>query len=117
MSNTNASANKAPTPASDGFIPSESDDISLFDDPVTDNVLHVLIALGAEFWTLRRRMFVLEKVLEKAGVSTADIENYRATAEDKAAWEEERRIFIARTFGALTRVGGSNAKQLDTAHD
>ena len=72
MNSTKASADTAPTPASDGFIPSDSDNISLFDDPVTDNVLHVLIALGAEFWTLRRRMFVLEKVLKKAGVSSAD---------------------------------------------
>ena len=112
---TDATAKQSP--AADGFIPANSDNISLFPDPVTDNVMHVLIALGAEFWTLRRRMFVLEKVLEKAGVSAQDIEAYRPTPEEKLAWEAERDVFIARTFGALSRTGGSNAQQIDTSRD
>jgi hypothetical protein len=100
--------------STDGFIPSNSDNISLFEQPVIDNMMHVLIALGAEVWTTRRRMFVLEKVLEKAGVSTQDIENYRPTPEDKATWEAERDVFVARTYDALSRRGGANAEQLDT---
>jgi hypothetical protein len=105
------------SPASDGFIPSHSDDISLFPDPAVDNVVHVLIALGAEFWALRRRMFVLEKVLEKAGVSTADVEAYRPSAAEKAEWAKERDVFIARTFAGLSRSGNSNDRLIDTSRD
>lgn len=99
--------------AVDGFIPSGSDDISLFPDQVADNLMHVVIALGAEMWTMRRRMYVLEKVLEKTGVSAADIEAYQPTPEETAAWTEERDIIINRTFGALTRKGQGNQKQFD----
>lgn len=99
--------------ASDGFIPADSADITLFPQQVTDNLMHALVALGAEMWTMRRRMYVLEKVLEKAGVSANDVEQYKPTAEEQAAWAEERDIFIKRTFGALTRRGGGNQKQLD----
>jgi hypothetical protein len=101
-------------PSADGFIPSNSDNISLFDQQIVDNLMHVVIALGAEVWTMRRRMFITEKVLEKVGVSTQDIENYRPSAEEKAAWAEERDVFVARTFDALARRGGANAEQLDT---
>ncbi|HWU02769.1 MAG TPA: hypothetical protein VN222_08535 [Novosphingobium sp.] len=99
--------------AEDGFIPADSDNISLFPQQVVDNMMHVLIALGAEMWTMRRRMMVMEKVMEEAGVSSDRIELYTPTPEEKAAWEEERNIFIQRTFGALTRKGGANAKQMD----
>jgi hypothetical protein len=101
-------------PSADGFIPSNSDNISLFDQPVIDNMMHVLVALGAEVWTTRRRMFVLETLLEQVGVSAAQIENYRPTPEQKASWEAERDIFVARTYDALSRRGGANAEQLDT---
>jgi hypothetical protein len=101
-------------PSADGFIPSNSDNISLFDQQIVDNLMHVVIAMGAELWTMRRRMFVTEKVLEKVGVSTHDIENYLPSDEEKAAWAAERDVFVARTFDALARRGGANAEQLDT---
>lgn len=112
-----ATTDARPSPAADGFIPSDSDNISLFKDQVTDNLMHVVIALGAEMWAMRRRMFVLEAVLEKTGVSTADIEAYTPTPEQKTAWAQERDLFIGRTFDALTRTGGANDKQIDRAGD
>lgn len=95
------------------FIPAHADEISLFPAPVVDNLMHVVIALGAEMWTMRRRMHVLEKVLEKVGVSAEDIETYQPTAAESAAWTAERDIVIARTFDALSRQGGGNRQQLD----
>lgn len=103
--------------ASDGFIFADSDNISLFPHQTIDNMMHVMIALGAELWTTRRRMMTLEKVLEKVGVSTDDVEQYLPDDETKAAWAEERDIFIKRTFGALERRGGANAKQPDMSKD
>jgi hypothetical protein len=68
----------------------------------------VVIGLGAEHWTMRRRMFMLEKVLEQSGALTKDaVEQFQPTAADLAAWEEERDIFIKRAFGALSRTGKS----------
>lgn len=99
--------------ASDGFIPADAENITLFPQQVIDNLMHAMIALGAEMWTMRRRMYVLEKVLEKAGVSSTDVELYKPTAEEQAAWQAERDVFIKRTFAAMTRKGGANAKQLD----
>ncbi|MCJ1962385.1 hypothetical protein [Novosphingobium mangrovi (ex Hu et al. 2023)] len=99
--------------AEDDFIFADSDNISLFPEQVVDNLMHVVVALGAEMWTMRRRLMVTEKVLEKVGVSSADIEQYQPSEEDLAAWAEERDIFIKRTFGALERRGGANVKQMD----
>jgi hypothetical protein len=101
--------------ASDGFIDADSDNIGLFPQQVVDNLMHVTIALGAELWTLRRRMMILERVLETTGVSSADVERYAPRPEDEAAWAQERNIFISRTFGALTRRGGANEKQPDVS--
>jgi len=112
---TQATLDTPLSPASDGFIAAGSDDISLFPEQVVDNIMHVLIDLGAEMWTLRRRMLVLERVLEKASVSSEDVERYVPTPEEKAAWAKERDVFIARAFGALTRKGGANAAQFDAS--
>ncbi|PNU04751.1 hypothetical protein [Novosphingobium guangzhouense] len=103
--------------AADDFIFADSDNISAFPEQTVDNLMHVIIALGAELWTVRRRMMTLEKVLEKAGVSADDVEKYLPGAEEKAAWAQERDIFIKRTFGALERRGGANMKQMDTSKD
>ncbi len=105
------------TSAEDNFIFADSDNISLFPEQVVDNLMHVVVALGAEMWTMRRRMMTMEKVLEKAGVSSADIERYQPSDEDLAAWAQERDIFIKRTFGALERRGGANSKQIDFSKD
>jgi hypothetical protein len=101
--------------ATDGFIDADSDNISLFPQQVVDNMMHVLIDMGAELWAVRRRMAILERVLEKVGVSSNDVEQYTPSAEDQRAWQQERDIFIRRAFGALTRKGGANEKQMDTS--
>jgi len=110
MTTDNSAAHKS---AEDGFIFADSENISLFPQQVVDNMMHVMVALGAEMWTMRRRMMTMEKVLEKAGVSTDDIEQYQPDDVTQAAWAEERNIFIKRTFGAFERRGGANDKQPD----
>lgn len=103
--------------AVDGFIDADSGNISLFPEQVVDNMMHVLVAIGAELWTTRRRMLTLEKVLEKVGVSTEDVEKYLPDDDTQAGWAEERNIFIKRTFGALERRGGANDKQPDMTRE
>lgn len=95
------------------FITSDSENISMFPNQAVDNLMHVVIALGAELWTVRRRMMTLEKVLEKAGVSSDDIEKFVPSAEDEAHWQQERDIFIKKTFSGLERRGGADTKRWD----
>jgi len=116
MTDTNASPATRKS-AVDGFIAADADNISLFPEQVVDNMMHVLIDLGAEIWTIRRRMMILERVLEKAGISSEDVERYVPAAADKALWAKERDIFVARAFGAFSRTGGANAHQFDASID
>lgn len=106
-----------PRSATDAFIDADADNISVMPAQVLDNMMHVIIDLGAEMWTMRRRMAILERVLEKVGVSSDDIEHFQPSPEDAVAWKEERDIFIRRAFGALGRKGGSNEKQMDTSKE
>ncbi len=115
MTTDTATESKARKSASDGFISADSDNVTLFPQQVVDNMMHVLIDLGAELWAVRRRMAILERVLEKVGVSSNDVEVYVPSAEDQAAWRQERDIYISRAFGAMTRKGGANEKQMDTS--
>jgi hypothetical protein len=102
-----------PRSAAGDFIASDSDNVSFMQNQALDNLMHVVIALGAEAWTTRRRMKVLEKLLEKSGVSSRDIEAYRPDEEETKLWQKERDVFIKRTFSALERRGGANGRQPD----
>ena len=66
---------------------------------------HALLpqSLSSEVWTTRRRVKVLERVLEDKGVSPELVETYMPTEAENAEWEKERDAFIQRTFGPLTR--------------
>jgi hypothetical protein len=82
-------------------IPPETPDV-LLGNPVLDNVMSSVIALGSEFWALQRRMNVVETLLEKNGAVTHDlIEAYRPTQEQNAAWDVQRDRFIKRVYGFL----------------
>jgi hypothetical protein len=104
--NTDVDAHDAGEPKPVKFVESGSENFGFLHDQVIDNLMHVVIDLGAEHWTLRRRMFILEKVLEQSGALTADaVERFQPTRSDLAAWEAERDIYIKRAFGALARTG------------
>jgi hypothetical protein len=107
MANTTAGR---PTYTAD-YVKSDFEKAVFLDSPHTDNLMAALLSLGAEFWTMRRRMMVLEKFMEKGRVADpAAVEAYTPTAEEKIAWDKERDDFISRVFGVLTRetahVGG-----------
>ncbi|PHX98838.1 MAG: hypothetical protein CK529_11420 [Rhodospirillaceae bacterium] len=92
------------------FIPAQKDDVFL-SDAALDNVTSAVIALGSEFWALQKRMNVVEVLLEdKGSVSKAMIENYRPSAEQSAAWEEQRDRFIKRVYGFLQNTHSPSKK-------
>ena len=74
-------------------------------EPMTDNLVTSMQAMGAEVWTLWRRIRVMERLLEEKGISHASIENFIPTEADAVEWKKERDAFIVRTIGPLSREG------------
>ena len=101
-----------PTTFETDFFKADDEEAVMLGDPILDNMMTALISLGAEVWTNRRRVKVLERVLEDKGVTPAMIETYMPSEAEDKAWQKERDAFIRRTFGALSRKGG---KTLDAA--
>ena len=92
-----------PTYATD-FIKSDTDSAVFLGNPLFDNMMTSMIALGAEVWTNRRRMRIVEKLLEEHGSVTNEmIEAYLPSEEEQAAEQAERDAFIERAFGSLAR--------------
>jgi hypothetical protein len=86
------------------FIKGDWDKALYLDNPHVDNLMTAFLGLGAEFWSMRRRMMVLETLLAKGkSVDLAALEAYEPTPEQKVTWEAERDDFIKRTFSVLTR--------------
>ena len=87
------------------YVKGDWDKAVYLDNPHTDNLMSAVLNLGAEFWAMRRRQMVVEKLLDQKGtISRAAIEAYNPTEEERAAWTAERDDFIERTFSVLTRV-------------
>ena len=92
-----------PTYATD-FIKADSDQAVFLGNPLFDNMMTSMIALGAEVWSNRRRMRIIERLLEEHGSVTNEmIEAYLPSDEENAALKAERDSFIQRTFGSLAR--------------
>ncbi|MDX2225300.1 MAG: hypothetical protein SFV21_21265 [Rhodospirillaceae bacterium] len=87
------------------FIKSDVDDVVMLGQPMTDNLVTSMQAMGAEVWALWRRMRVMEKLLAEKGITQPMIENYVPSEADTAAWQTERDAFIVRTIGPLSREG------------
>jgi len=93
-----------PTHTTD-FIPSDVDKVRFYDDPMTDNIVTAILALGAETWSNRRRTLVLERLLEEKGVSQEMIETYMPTDADIENWQSERDRLVEMVMGPLMREG------------
>lgn len=93
-----------PTYASE-FQPSDVERAVFLGNPVLDNMMTSMIAMGAEFWTMRRRMKVLESLLSEKGVTNGMIEKYVPTAEQEAEWKQDRARFIDLVYSPLLRDG------------
>ena len=85
-------------------IPPQTPDVFL-GNPVLDNVMSSVIALGSEFWSLQRRMNIIETLLAKNGSVTNDmIESFQPSKEETALWDIQRDRFIKRVYGFLQNV-------------
>ena len=78
----------------------------LLKDLTTDNVVTALIQLGAEVWGYRRRMMIMEQLLEEKGKVTKElIEQYVPSTALMVEWEGERDAFVRRIYDVLARQG------------
>ena len=94
-----------PTYATD-FIAGQRPDGVFFENPMIDHLVHAVMALGAEVWTLRRRAKITERLLAAKHVVTSEmIETYVPTADEEKAWGEERNQLIKSAFGPMATTG------------
>ncbi|WP_446831851.1 hypothetical protein [Candidatus Foliamicus sp.] len=92
------------------FIAADTDAAVFLGNPHIDNLMSVVLALGAEIWADRQRMRVAERLLETEGkVTSAMIEAYVPTDAEKEAWEAERVAMVERVYSVLSR-DTSNAR-------
>ena len=87
------------------FIKSDTERAVFLGNAALDNMMSSLIALGSEVWATRRRMHVLEALLEERGVTEEMIDGFTPTAEQAERWEKERDKFIDLTYSPLLREG------------
>ena len=95
-------------------IKSDVDQAVFLGNPLLDNLMSTVIAMGAEIWSTRRRMKVLETLLAEKGVTEAMIEGYVPPEAQVAEWNADRDAFVKRVFRYLERDGD---KPLDTERE
>lgn len=91
-------------------IPSDITDAVYLGNPVLDNLVSTVIAMGTEMWETKRRLKVVEALLEEKGVTSEMIEQFVPSEEQTAAWEADRDSFIDLAFGPLAHPGRKSFK-------
>lgn len=86
-------------------IPSDIKNGVFLGNSILDNVVTCLIAMGAELWSTKRRLKVIEAVMTKTGVTPEMIEKYVPSEAETAEWEKERDRFIDLALGSLGNEG------------
>ena len=98
-----------PTYASD-FFKGDTEQAAFTGDSTTDKLIHAVIALGSEVWTLRQRGHVVERLLEEKGITSEMVEAYTPTKEDTAAWSADRQAFVDRIYSVFARSSTMDMK-------
>lgn len=77
-----------------------------FDEPIHDQLLGIVLALGAEVWSLRDRLALLERALTEQGTDVSVlIEQLAQDPERALAMNADRDAFLARILSALDVTG------------
>ncbi|MDG2243757.1 MAG: hypothetical protein P8L66_09710 [Rhodospirillaceae bacterium] len=88
------------------FIKSDTDEAVFLGNPLMDDMMTSIIALGAEVWANRRRTRIIELLMEKEGAVTREmIEAYVPNEDEEAEMRKERDAFIQLTYGHIARTG------------
>ena len=86
-------------------IPSDVKNGLFLGNTALDNVVSCMIAMGAEMWSTKRRLHVMEAVMAKNGITPEMIEKYVPTEPERLAWEKDRDRFVDLTLGPLANEG------------
>lgn len=85
-------------------IKADTDSAVFLGNPHLDNLMTVVIALGAEIWSDRQRLRVIEQLLEARGKVTRElIEQYVPSDVERKRWQDEREAMVKRVFDVLSR--------------
>lgn len=85
-------------------IRADTDGAVFLGDPHIDNLVTIVIALGAEIWESKQRMLIIERLLETEGRVTEEmIEQYVATDEEVETWEAMKAAMTERVYSSLAR--------------
>ncbi|HEY6644443.1 hypothetical protein [Povalibacter sp.] len=88
------------------FIKSDLENMTFLGNPHIDALTHSLQALGAEVWTARRRLYVIEALMaRKIAVTPESIQAYMPTAEEEQQWKADRDRMIATVNAPFLRSG------------
>lgn len=91
------------------FIRGDWSKSTYMENPHIDNLMSVVVNLGSEFWTMKRRLLVLEKLLDESQVVDREtVEAYMPNEMERERWAKERDDFIDRTFSVLMRETSEN---------
>jgi hypothetical protein len=92
------------------FIPARPGDMAYTDrevflgHPMIDNLVKIVLELGAETWANRRRLRIVEQLLESGGAVTREaIETHIMPKDEQAELQRERDAFVRRVYGVLAR--------------
>ncbi len=88
------------------FIKTDVENVAFLGNVHVDNIVTTLMAMGNEMWSMRKRMHILETVLEDKGVKADVIEKYIPTAAQEQAWAKEREIWVDRFWGHFAKNSG-----------
>ena len=80
---------KQPTYAAP-FVKAKTNRVTYFGNPMIDNMMTALVAVTAEVWSTRRRMKVLESLLEAKGVTSEMVEAFLPSEKQTAEWAADR---------------------------
>jgi len=76
-----------------------------FDVQGVDELVSITMGLAQELWAVKERLAAVE-ALGKAGISTAAVEAYQFSDEERVALDRERKEFIDRIYFVLREGDG-----------
>ena len=86
------------------YIKGDYENMTFLGNPHIDALVLAVQALGGELWTTRRRLFVVEALMEKGvEVTPASIQGYVPTAEQEAKWKADRDRLVAGVYEPFVR--------------
>ncbi len=99
-----------PTSYTTDFIKADTHSAVFLGNPHIDNLMTVVIALGAEIWSDRQRQRIIETLLAKHGrVTPQMIDAYVPSEAEKQQWAAERDSMVKRVYSVLQRDASNPA--------